>query len=119
MAISKAQSGILEEAVASFEAALAVLEDNELLETDLGARVLQNLSVAQAQMGDEEAAARSEAEAKQILEEIQYGVGSILDRTAGPGRLRVRRLIVWCCLGRSQRMLLAEIGKKLESAPVI
>ena len=38
---------MLEEAVADFEVALEILEENEMLETEMGARVLQNLSIAQ------------------------------------------------------------------------
>ena len=49
----QANGKLLEEAVADFEAALLVLEETDMLETEMGARVFQDLSIAQARdMGD-------------------------------------------------------------------
>jgi hypothetical protein len=47
MGIAKANGQLLEEAVADFEAALQVLEETEMLDTEMGARVFQDLSIAQ------------------------------------------------------------------------
>lgn len=44
----QANGKLLEEAVADFEAALLVLEETDMLETEMGARVFQDLSIAQA-----------------------------------------------------------------------
>ena len=47
MGIAKANGQLLEEAVADFEAALQILEETGMLDSEMGARVFQDLSIAQ------------------------------------------------------------------------
>lgn len=54
--------------MADFEAALQILEETGMLDSEMGARVFQDLSIAQKQLGDMEGAQESEANARQILD---------------------------------------------------